>query len=58
MWQREVFLLLCKINYNIFELHYSLQEELMLKKGKQMQENNMQKGEQKVKLRNGLLLYL
>ena len=32
MWQREVFLLLYKINYNIFELHYSLQKEPKLNK--------------------------
>ena len=32
MWQREIFLLLNKINYNIFELRYSLQKEPMLRK--------------------------
>ena len=32
MWQRGVFLLLYKINYNVFELHYSLQKEPELQK--------------------------
>ena len=32
MWQRKVFLLLYQINYNIFELHYSLQKEPKLQK--------------------------
>ena len=46
------------INYSIFELHYSLQKEQKLqKKSKQMQQNDTQKREQKVKLENGLSLY-
>ena len=32
VWQREVFLLLYQINYNIFELHYSLQKRQSYKK--------------------------
>ena len=46
-----------EINYNNFELHYSLLKEPKLQENsKHIKQNEMQKREQKVKLRNGLSL--
>ena len=54
-----MFHLFHKINYKIFQLHYSpLKEPKLQKNSKQIKENEMQKRGQKVKLGNGLSLYL
>ena len=45
------------INYNIFEFIISSKKAKVTKRSKQIQQNEMQNREQKVKLRNELSLY-
>ena len=59
MRPREEFLLYYEINYNIFELHYSLLKEPKLQENrKQIQQNEMQKREQKVKIKESRYIAL